>query len=132
MGHLYLFLYNNSTITALLSTYTVGESTYPMIRNGIFLDPSWPVDSTCINIYYSSPTNLTEEFGTYRMTVNCWAKNETLSKGLSETVSSEISRYNVRAYYMTADVGLTIKQTDDREGYLTPVEVTIKTRTRPG
>lgn len=129
---LYLFLYNNSTITTKLSKYGTAPNLYPMIRNGVVCDPAWPVDSTCINFYYRSPTNFAAAYGIYNITVNCWAKNEYTSRDLAETVASETSRYNVQAYVITSEVGPVMKQADDREGYLTVVEIQIRHRDAPG
>jgi len=120
---------NVAAITSLLKSYSgtpglIQDSIIPDKINGV----NTKARDTTINYYPSGPFSGALDYGRYTFTVNCRAKNFKLSRQLAETVVSEINRVSYTDYYIITELLETIKPMDETDNYLTPIEITLKTR----
>lgn len=121
-------LLNVSAITSLLTSYG-GIS-------GIFADNIIPNEfnsvsvkatDTTLNYYPAGAFSGALDYGDYAFNINCRAKTFYESRTLAETVHSNINRYSA-SYNIVSTLLDTISPIDETDNYLTPIQITLKTR----
>lgn len=129
-------LYNNATVTALLSTYTDYNS---VTKYAIFNDnviPKWAQQydlPKTINYYSISPVDGGLNYGDIQYSISCRANEKYDAQLIQKAVFDVLNRKasNTTGFFICSALPV-IEPVDSTDNYNAPVEVRIKTKTIGG
>lgn len=123
------YLTSDSEFISLLGTSKVGNSDEPMLAYALTPPSTWPVDSSCVNIYPLIGIDGRLEYSSFWFRASCHASSLVKSRRLANRMQAVLNRRDSQDFFCVVSVFTSISLPDSEiESYITPIEIMVRAR----